>query len=152
MGKATIDLSARTLKIFAVIFAAGAVFFAADTLNYRISHRNCTETVLAHAEHVERESGRNGSASKGYTYTVEYSYEYDGKEYKCEKRYIEDTIKNINTFYNDKEIKIDPSDPAVYIVDKSGDDEGYGLSLLLLTAGTASFVFAVTKERKGSDK
>ena len=151
MAKKDMVLPAGILKILAVIFAASAVLFAADTVVYRISHRNCTETVLAHAEHAERESGRKGAKGRGYTYTVEYSYEYGGEEYSCEGYFIEDTLADINMFYNDKEIKIDPDRPEVYIIGGSADGGGYGLSLLL-AASAVSIVLAAESRRKASDK
>lgn len=148
MRNAKLDLSARTLKIFAVIFAAAAVLSAADTLTYRIRHRNCTETVLANAENVERASGRNGSKGRGYTYTVDYSYEYGGREYGCTGIYIEDTIRDINIFYDDKEIRIDRNDPEVYIISGSADGHSYGLTMLLMAACAVNIVFAADKKRK----
>ena len=152
MAKKDRVLPARIFNILAVIFAVSAVLFAADTVVYRISHRNCTETVLAHAEHAERESGRKGAKGRGYTYTVEYSYEYGGEEYSCEGYFIEDKIRDINMFYNDKEIKIDPDRPEVYIIGGSADGGGYGLSMLLLAASAVSIVLAAESRRKASDK
>lgn len=151
MGEAKLDLSPRTLRIIAVIFAAAAVLSAADVLTYRIRHRNCTEEVLAHAGNVERTSGRNGMRGRGYTYTVDYSYEYNGTEYSCEGIYIEDTNKDINIFYADKEIRIDPDAPDMYVINGSADGSGLGFSLLL-TGGAAAAACMAAAKRRNADK
>ena len=81
---------ARKFAVIAVISALCAVWTGLDSIRYYFSHKSCTERVTAHAEHVEMSLDKSG-----YTYTVDYTYEFGGSDHSFEAVFITKAVINI---------------------------------------------------------
>ena len=102
---------ARKFAVIAVISALCAVWTGLDSIRYYFSHKSCTERVTAHAEHVEMSLDKSG-----YTYTVDYTYEFGGSDHSFEAVFITKETRDINYYYSDRDILIDPDDPEKYFI------------------------------------
>ena len=111
MERKKLPAGARKFAVLAVISALAAVWAGLASLNFYISNKSCTERVTAHAEYVERSLDSNG-----YTYTVDYTYEFGDSEYNCKAVFITKRARDINYYYSDRDILIDPDDPEKYFI------------------------------------
>lgn len=102
---------ARKFAVIAVISALCAVWTGLDSIRYYFSHKSCTEHVTAHAEHVEMSLDKSG-----YTYTVDYTYEFGGSDHNFEAVFITKETRDINYYYSDKDILIDPDAPDKHFI------------------------------------
>ncbi|MBE6867151.1 MAG: hypothetical protein E7494_00110 [Ruminococcus albus] len=86
----------------------------------------------------------------GYTYTVDYTYEFGGSDHSFEAVFITKETRDINYYYSDKDILIDPDAPDKHFIrdsQNSHDSRSFGAAVMLTIVCTGVMLQKIREDK-----